>query len=85
MTPTAVLSAVPDDVLRAGGNLMNGPRKNRKRIGELERENAKLREELHDQWWMNHSEHCGDEWPHAAGERCHWPLPDVLGGAGGSQ
>lgn len=39
-----------------------------------------LREELLKQWEYNHSEHCG-LWPHAEGEECLWPFPEVLGDA----
>lgn len=45
----------------------------------LERENAQLREELFEQWEVNHVEHCSREWPHPEGEYCHWPLPPLLG------
>jgi hypothetical protein len=33
---------------------------------------------LHDEWQMNHAEHCGTDWPHADGKRCNWPRPDEL-------
>jgi hypothetical protein len=48
------------------------------RITELERENALLREALRAEWESNHAEHCAWDWPHHEGQRCHWPLPDLL-------
>lgn len=39
---------------------------------------AKLEQELGDQWWANHAEHCGLEWPHPSETSCGWPLPDLL-------
>ena len=47
-------------------------------IEELERENTLLRAELWAQWELNHSEHCGNQWPHPAGRICCYPLPSVL-------
>jgi hypothetical protein len=49
-------------------------------VTELERENALLREALREQWEFNHAEHCSNEWPHAEGRECHWPLPLELEG-----
>ena len=37
-----------------------------------------LRAELEAQWRENHFEHCGRTWPHAGGERCMWPPPELL-------
>jgi len=31
---------------------------------------------LHDEWEMNHSEHCSNDWPHEG--RCSWPPPAEL-------
>jgi hypothetical protein len=45
---------------------------------DLELEIVRLREELHNQWWSNHSEHCSDEWPHPEGWICTWPQPTFL-------
>lgn len=47
---------------------------------ELEIENDALRRELAHQWWENHFEHCGREWPHDSGRVCGWPPPAILQG-----
>lgn len=47
----------------------------RRRIEKLERENARLRAELWEQWEDNHSEHCSNQWPHPDGEICCCPVP----------
>ena len=39
---------------------------------------ARLEAELVEQWWSNHAEHCGLEWPHPSGAFCGWPLPKLL-------
>src|SRR5690348_9877424 len=39
---------------------------------------AALRQELAEQWWANHDEHCSGEWPHREGKTCYWPLPELL-------
>lgn len=57
----------------------NDADKYQERIAELELKNGLLREELWDQWEVNHCEHCDREWPHSEGRMCHWPLPDALG------
>ena len=44
----------------------------------LSSENVALRAELEAQWRENHFEHCGRTWPHAGGERCMWPPPELL-------
>lgn len=36
----------------------------RRGVEEVELENVRLRAELTDQWELNHSEHCSNEWPH---------------------
>lgn len=51
---------------------------NRDQLAKLEADDARLREELREQWEINHHEHCGDEWPHPEGHFCHWPVPEVL-------
>lgn len=44
----------------------------------MEDENSRLREALWEEWRLNHSEHCTDEWPHLDGRLCCHPLPSVL-------
>lgn len=43
-----------------------------------EAEIAQLREALWSEWEANHTEHCGRDWPHAAGQPCYWEPPRVL-------
>lgn len=50
----------------------------RPEIESLLEENAALRAELLDQWEYNHFEHCGRTWPHAVGQFCGWPRPDLI-------
>ena len=39
---------------------------------------ARLEAELAEQWWENHAEHCGWEWPHPPERKCGWPPPALL-------
>lgn len=47
---------------------------------DLEEENSALRRELAEQWWQNHAEHCGLDWPHPDGAPCGWRPPKLLEG-----
>jgi hypothetical protein len=50
----------------------------RRGVEEVELENVRLRAELTDQWELNHSEHCSNEWPHPEEKKCCYPPPSIL-------
>lgn len=62
---------------------MSGPERERleDENERLRAENERLRAELERQWWENHFEHCGREWPHPTGYECAWPRPAILDAA----
>ena len=37
-----------------------------------------LRDEVDNQWFGNHAEHCDNRWPHRKGEECFCPPPEIL-------
>lgn len=49
-------------------------------MAELLAEIGRLRIELWHEWWDNHAERCGTEWPHTDGSTCLRPPPKILEG-----